>query len=121
MIKPLFAILLLLIFLSCKKSNIEEKQKTRYLTNDFWIMKSYIDYNENKAFEISKAKYKFNKDGTYIIYPEADSLPRTSTWYFDENCKYLIIGSNKFKLQSLTKKLLGLNYGTVRIYYVKEQ
>ena len=118
--KIFIAISLLLLFFSCKKSNLEEKQKTRYLTSDYWVMKSYIDYESNTSYEISKAKYKFEANGTYIIYPEADSLPRSSTWYFDDNCEYLIIGSNKFKLQTLSKKLLGLNYGTVRIYYVKE-
>jgi hypothetical protein len=84
-------------------------------------MKSFIDYEANISYELSKARYIFDKDGTYIIYPQTDSLPRTSSWYFDENCEYLIIGSNKFRLQTLTNKLLGLNYGTVRIYYVKEE
>jgi len=120
MLKIFSLILFITIFFSCKKSDIETNIKTHYLTDDFWVMKSYINYKTNTSFDISKAKYKFDKNGTYTIYPETDSLPRTAIWVFDKNCEYLTIGSNKFKLQSLTKKLLGLNYGTVRIYYVKE-
>ena len=117
----LFAgLLIVIIFYSCNKIDIEKTHKTNLLVRDKWVMKSYINYETNISYETSKAKLKFEKDGKYIIYPEADSIPRYSNWAFNDDCNYITIGSNTFKLETLTKKLLGLNYGTVRIYYVHE-
>jgi len=119
--KFLLIFIVLFAFLSCEKSDINLKIKTHYLTSDIWAMKSYIDYETNISYEIPKAYYKFEKDGTFIIFPDVDSVPRYSKWEFDEEMKYLTIGSNKFKLETLSNKLLGLNYGTIRIYYTKEK
>ena len=114
------SLLIVFIFYSCDKIDIEKTHKTHLLVKDKWVMKSYVDYETNISYETSKAKLKFEKDGKYIIYPDADSIPRFSNWEFDEDCNYITIGSNTFKLETLTKKLLGLNYGTVRIYYVHD-
>lgn len=118
--KFLLIFIVLFAFLSCEKSDVNLKIKTHYLTSDIWVMKSYIDYETNISYEIPKADYKFEKDGTFIIFPNVDSIPRYSKWEFDEEMKYLTIGSNKYKLESLSNKLLGLNYGTIRIYYTKK-
>ncbi len=88
------------------------------LTENEWKMNSYVDYISNTSIEIPNSTYKFLDNGTYEITLENDSIKYYSDWEFVDDYKYLKIGSNTYKIEILTNKLLGLNYGNVGIYYV---
>lgn len=110
---------LILIVSGCKKSNITLLSKERLLTRTMWIMNSFIDMNQNLSMEVSNSKYEFRKDGKLIVYPDSESEPKESEWAFtDKEKHYLRMGDNEFKVLIISRNLLGLEYGSVRIYYV---
>lgn len=87
------------------------------LTTNVWVMKSMVDVTTNTGIEISKSKYQFIEDGTYIVTPE-NSEPHFSKWYLTDGGDYLVIGSNTYKIKIITKNLLGLSCGSLEIFYV---
>lgn len=62
--------------------------------------------------------YTFHEDGNLDIYSSVAGQTYYSTWEFIDDYNYLRIGSNTFKLKSLTKKIMGLQYGTIDLFYV---
>ncbi len=114
----LIIIFIISVFSSCTEKHISLKSMEKRLTENEWKMNSYIDYDSNTSLETSKSTYKFLEDGTYRITPEKDSTIYYSDWEFIDNYEYIKIGSNTFKVEILTNKLLGLNYGSVGIYYI---
>lgn len=96
------------------------QSKTSRLTDKRWKMRSFVNITDNQNLAVPDAIYEFKEDGTFITHP-ANFEPQYSTWEFLENEEYLRIGSNTFKIKILTKKLLGLRYGEIEIFYVSDK
>ena len=112
----LFVIVLHLLYIGCSKDEIP-KSKEEILTGTFWRMNSFVDHQNNTGYNIPSHIYKFKKNGIFVVFPE-NSEPDYSTWELIEKGTYIRIGSNIFKLQKLSPKLIGLRYGSILIFYV---
>lgn len=113
-----FLLFILLFITSCDKIDFSLLSAKTRLTSNKWVMKSFNDYHANTSFPVTKTTYQFKEDGTYIITPANLGEPVYSTWEFFDHNDYLRIGNNKFKISYLSKKLLGLQYGNLMIFYV---
>ncbi|HBX51740.1 MAG: hypothetical protein A2275_15035 [Bacteroidetes bacterium RIFOXYA12_FULL_35_11] len=122
MIKKLFILLFLsLLFFTnaCEKDNFSLLSVKDRLTQRKWIMRSFVDYQANQTFPVSKTSYQFKWDGTYII-TKPDNEQIFSTWELIDNNKYLRIGTNTFRISYISGRLLSLQYGDMNIFYVPE-
>lgn len=105
------------MLISCSDTDLNEKWQTHKLIKHQWEVESYVDNSINELIEVSQTTYDFYNDGSLIkTYQNGDSYEITWSWY-DEN-KYLVIGDNTFKINTLTNRLLGISYGEVDIFFV---
>lgn len=106
-----------LAFSSCKDDHFSFLSKTTRLTSTEWQITSMIDNETNQNMIYSSSVYKFNEDGSLIITELKYNTQDTTSWCFLYDDEYIQIGSNTYKLKILTQKLLGLQYGTIDIFY----
>jgi len=76
-----------------------------------------VDTQSNQNLEYIDCKYQFLENGTLITTVIEKNIKDTSDWKFLHNEEYLRIGANTFKINSLTKKIMGLKYGSIDIFY----
>ena len=113
----IFISVLFIASFSCKDKHISFVSKEKHLIQHKWKINSFEDNVERTESDSLGYIYEFFEDGTLIITKDTLS-PRSSTWEFLDDKSYLRIGANIYKLIIITKKLLGLQYGTLEIYYV---
>ena len=112
-------VVIIVAFLSgCRKNDFGIFSIEAQLTKNKWTIKSFTDYKTNKIYPINNVIYEFRKDGTYLISPENTDKQMFSTWELLDHKQYLKIGNNTFKLTYLSKRLLGLRYGNLQLFYV---
>jgi hypothetical protein len=109
-------IILTVFVVSCSDSFTFTK-RTKILTDNRWKVNTYVDYSQNNTLELRPAVYNFLENGDLIkIYDNNDTIH--SSWKLSEDSNYLTIGANTFKVNTLTKRVLSLNYGDVEIFFV---
>ena len=114
--KLLFMSFILSMLCGCEKNHFSFYSKERILVENTWEMTSFINHTENTAFAVTDYAYRFNKDGSMLVI-DKDSVQHETSWKFSDNNEYLNIGSNIYKLKILTNKLMGLQYGSIDIFY----
>lgn len=77
-----------------------------------------IDHKTNESLSFIEATYNFKSDGTLITNFYTQNIQDTSEWKFMYDEEYIKVGSNVFKITTLTQKIMSLKYGTIDIYYV---
>lgn len=102
----------------CKDKHLSFKSEEEILISQPWMMESYVDHNSNTSLEVTESKYEFREDGTFIVTPKDSISPQYTTWELLEKNRYLRLGNNTFKVKIISKKLLGLQYGYLDIYYI---
>ncbi|OFY92029.1 MAG: hypothetical protein A2236_10230 [Bacteroidetes bacterium RIFOXYA2_FULL_33_7] len=102
---------------SCKDEHFSFLSKTKRLTGTSWKISSMIDTETNQNMVFSSSIYDFNEDGSLIIKELVYNTQDTTSWTFLYNDNYIRIGSNTYKIKILTQKLLGLQYGSIDVFY----
>ena len=88
--------------------------KIKQITGRTWKHDSYVDYSANREFYVIPEIYDFKVDGTFVKVKEGDTI--CGTWSF-EDCDYLKINSNTFKIAELSRKMMVLRYGDLDFMY----
>lgn len=114
----IFGFIGFLAFTGCKDKHLSFKSDEEILISQPWMMESYVDHNSNTSLEVTESMYEFLEDGTFIVTPKDSISPQYTTWELLEKNRYLRLGNNIFKVKIISKKLLGLQYGYLDIYYI---
>ncbi len=115
-LKIILFVLFLTLCLSCSKV-YQNQRYERILVSNSWVILTYVDHSQNITIDTEFVIYKFYIDGKLEkIYEDGEIA--TSTWELSPNNKYLRMGNNNFRLQTLTNKVLAVSYGDVDIFYV---
>ena len=88
--------------------------KIRLITSRTWKLDGYVDYSLNREFDIIPEIYDFKADGTLVKIKEGDTI--CGTWSFDD-CDYLKVNTNTFKIAELSRKMMVLRYGELDFVY----
>ncbi len=115
-LKIILFVLFLTFCLSCSKE-YQNQRYERILVSNSWAILTYVDNSQNITIDTEFVIYKFHMDGTLEKIYE-DSEIAKSTWELSSNNKYLRLGNNSFRLQTLTNKVLAVSYGEVDIFFV---
>jgi len=117
-LKLIFISLLFFTVISCKKEHNIFSSYEKKITRTSWKLASYTDTSSDFILNEYNKTYTFNEDGSLEVYSSFTNQSYFSTWEFIDDYNYLRIGSNTFKLKSLTRKIMGLQYGTIDLFYV---
>ncbi|GAB4292926.1 MAG: hypothetical protein Kow0068_18100 [Marinilabiliales bacterium] len=82
-----------------------------------WKLSAAVDSSTNEEVDFPEILLIFNSDGNVEI-EKSDGTRFISQWNTLQDDKYLQIGNNIYKINSLTHKILSLRYGTIDIYYL---
>lgn len=117
-LKLIFISLLFFTVISCKKEHNIFSSYEKKITRTSWKLASYTDTSSDFVINEYNKTYTFNEEGSLEVYSSVTNQTYYSTWEFKDDYNYLRIGSNTFKLKSLTRKIMGLQYGTIDLFYV---
>ena len=105
-----------LFVFSCTDSFVYNTSQ-RKLINNSWQINTYVDYSQNSTLDIAQAIYIFEETGILTkIYPNNDTI--IAEWEMSLDAKYLILGTNIFKITKLTNKVMSLRYGEVEMFFI---
>jgi|GEM_PF-745904 len=113
-----FFLLAALLFTCCEDDFSWVRSTEKLLTGTLWERESCIDNTTNTEIATTYLVYEFRDDGTYILTPADSTSPWYGTWEFVDDEEYIRIGSNTYRIQTLTKKVLALRYGDLDFFYV---
>ncbi|OFX42746.1 MAG: hypothetical protein A2046_11210 [Bacteroidetes bacterium GWA2_30_7] len=105
-------------FVSCKKEDNIFSSYQKKITRTSWRLASYTDTSSDFMLEEYNKTYTFYEGGSLEVFSSFTNQSYFSTWEFIDDYNYLRIGTNTFKLKSLTRKIMGLQYGTIDLFYV---
>lgn len=105
-----------MLTVACSKDDAGLFSAKHKLTKRAWKLESLVNTETNVLVETNHLYYRFESNGDYIVTCN-DSVKYFSTWEFVNDGDYLRIGNNTFKIKIITNKLVGLQYGTVDIFY----
>ena len=112
--RAIILITISVLFLQSCENYCSFNKKIKLITGNSWKINSYIDYSINLEMNIVPEIYNFDTDGQYTKIRECDTL--TGTWNF-EDCNYLKMGSQTFKIAELSRNMMVLRYGDVDFVY----
>jgi len=119
--RNLYVLILTLVFALSVQScgnGCSFTSKIKLITGRTWKLERYVDYSVNREFDIIPEIYDFKVDGTYVKIKDGDTI--CGTWSFDD-CDYLKINANIFKIAELSRKMMALRYGDLYFLYRSEQ
>lgn len=114
-IPVLIIIGLLLTYCSKLPPFMQSVEKKLVIYN--WKLSAAVDSSTNEEVDFPEILLIFNSDGNVEI-EKSDGTRFISQWNTLQDDKYLQIGNNIYKINSLTHKILSLRYGTIDIYYL---
>lgn len=117
MLKHRYIILISTLFLAQCTNDFKLTSATEILTSNYWEITTFIDNLSNESLDIPDSYYEFADSSIFVVYPE-NQKPQYSTWEVMDDDSYLRIGSNIYKIRTLTKKVMALEFGTIDIFYV---
>lgn len=117
-LKLIFISLLLFTVISCKKEHNIFSTYEKKITRTSWKLASYTDTSSDLFLNEDNKIYTFYDGGSLEIYSSFTNQTYYSTWEFIDDYNYLRFGSNTFKLKTLTHKIMGLQYGTIDLFYI---
>ena len=107
----------LLALVSCTDEWHEEQNHKLLMKND-WTLTMYVDGIKNEVVTVEETKYRFESDGL-LIKEIADNTSETSTWEIPQR-DYVRIGSATFRIRTLTRRIMSLEYGEDVMYFLPE-
>lgn len=119
--RNLYVLILTLVFALSVQScgnGCSFSSKIKLITGRPWKYESYVDYSANREFHVIPEKYDFKDDGTFIKIKDGDTI--SGTWSFDD-CDYLRVNGNIFKIAELSRKMMVLRYGDLDFMYRSER
>lgn len=115
--RNLYVLILTLVFAMSVQScgnGCSFSSKIKLIASSTWKLESYVDYSINREFDIIPEICDFKDDGTFIKVKDGDTI--CGKWALDD-CDYLKINSNTFKIADLSRKMMVLRYGDLDFIY----
>jgi hypothetical protein len=113
--KFVFPIFFLFVFSGCSDNLFNDSRKS-ILTGSVWELDHCINTSENTIVAVSFFSYRFYSDGTYIIVSENGNTGQ-GNWELLQDEEYLKIGTNIFRIKSISGRLLVLKYGELEFVF----
>lgn len=113
----ILALALITLFSSCT-DQWHEEQAEKTLVKHEWSLYMYVDGVQNEVVSVEEIRYSFKDNGTVYKHLSNDESLE-STWEMNGK-DYLRIGSSTFRINTLTNKILSLEYGEDVMYFLPE-
>ncbi|MGC9331160.1 MAG: hypothetical protein ACP5DZ_04695 [Bacteroidales bacterium] len=81
-----------------------------------WLLYMYVDGVENEVVEMGSTVYIFEEDGVFIQKRNENQVVE-STWELLDQ-EYIRVASAVFKINTLTNRILSLEYGEDTLYFL---
>lgn len=115
LLKYIFFILSIL-FLSCSQDYNKSKTQ-RLLIKYNWRLINFVDYDANISAEFRPVDFYFFPDGSFMkIYTVGNDTIKAS-WALSPDGELLTIGSNTFRITTITPNVLSLRYGNLEMFF----
>lgn len=111
-------VLALTALLSSCTDQWHEEQAEKTLVKHEWSLYMYVDGVQNEVVSVGEIRYSFEDNGTVYKHLSNDEALE-STWEMNGK-DYLRIGSSTFRINTLTNKILSLEYGEDVMYFLPE-
>ncbi|HBS88730.1 MAG: hypothetical protein A2W91_18990 [Bacteroidetes bacterium GWF2_38_335] len=116
----LYIIAFVLLLTGCVKEHFSFYSVEERLTGNIWIVKTYVNNDNDFTDDTEFFTYEFKDDGTFRLTSNDTGLTRESTWEFIDERKYIKIGNDIYSLDFISNRLISLGYGNVTIYLVPQ-
>lgn len=115
--KIIFIILAVFAFLSCSDSWEENLTKNKIVKHE-WLLYMYVDGVQNEMIELQDVRYNFEEDGDLVKTINDKEIINARWELIDKD--YIKIGSAKLKINTITNKIMSLESGEDKIYFIPD-
>ncbi len=104
-----------LFLMSCSDEWHETRMENKLVEQD-WLLYMYVDGVQNQVIEMDSTIYVFKENGVFIQ-KRNENQAVESTWELLDH-EYIRIASAVFKINTLTNRILSLEYGEDTLYFL---